>query len=179
MQSKNLPSQLPFLPGNIYADPTITRYHKTQLLNVRDGAIQGKLQNQLDILYECFRENHKLARKYQPGLAQIHERRQPIDPHWHSSKKTIGERCHSQDRPQVAQIRPTSEYLPYLIYIKSHYLIPTRSSNSTLTSKKLLLRTPTKTSESENALYITTWKMIPFTSLRSVLKTPASPKAYS
>lgn len=38
----NLPSQLPFLPGNSYADPTITRYHKTQLLNVRDGAMQGK-----------------------------------------------------------------------------------------------------------------------------------------
>lgn len=39
----NLPSQLPFLPGNSYADPTITRYHKTQLLNVRDGAMQGKI----------------------------------------------------------------------------------------------------------------------------------------
>lgn len=38
----NLPSQLPFLPGNSYADPTITRYHKTQLLNVRDGAMLGK-----------------------------------------------------------------------------------------------------------------------------------------
>ncbi len=25
----SLPSQLPFLPGNSYADPTITRYHKT------------------------------------------------------------------------------------------------------------------------------------------------------
>lgn len=38
----NLPSQLPFLPGNSYADPTITRYHKTQLLGVRDGAMLGK-----------------------------------------------------------------------------------------------------------------------------------------
>lgn len=42
--SKNLPSQLPFLPGNVYADPTITRYHKTQLLNYKDGSNQGKLQ---------------------------------------------------------------------------------------------------------------------------------------
>ena len=25
------------LPGNVYADPTITRYHKTQLLGVKDG----------------------------------------------------------------------------------------------------------------------------------------------
>jgi len=53
MQSKNLPSQLPFLPGNIYADPTITRYHKTQLLNVRDGAIQGKLQFQNQYLIDA------------------------------------------------------------------------------------------------------------------------------
>jgi EF-hand domain-containing protein 1 len=38
----NLPKQLPFLPGNSYADPTITRYHKTQLLGVRDGAMLEK-----------------------------------------------------------------------------------------------------------------------------------------
>ncbi len=44
-QSKNLPGQLPFLPGNSYADPTITRYHKTQLLGVKDGANVGRLQN--------------------------------------------------------------------------------------------------------------------------------------
>mmetsp|Transcript_45806 Transcript_45806/g.33544 ORF Transcript_45806/g.33544 Transcript_45806/m.33544 type:complete len:136 (-) Transcript_45806:1237-1644(-) len=42
MQSKNLPSQLPFLPGNIYSDPTVTRYHKTQLLNLKDGSVQEK-----------------------------------------------------------------------------------------------------------------------------------------
>ena len=42
MQVNNLPSKLPMLPGNVYADPTVTRYHKTQLLGVKDGAIQGK-----------------------------------------------------------------------------------------------------------------------------------------
>lgn len=42
MNSGHQPSQLPFLPGNTYADPTITRYHKTQLLSVKDGIIQGK-----------------------------------------------------------------------------------------------------------------------------------------
>jgi len=26
----------------VYADPTVTRYHKTQLLGVKDGAICGK-----------------------------------------------------------------------------------------------------------------------------------------
>jgi len=30
------------LPGNTFADPTITRYHKTQLLGIKDGTICGK-----------------------------------------------------------------------------------------------------------------------------------------
>lgn len=42
MRATNLPSNLPMLPGNQYADPTVTRYHKTQLLNVKDGAICEK-----------------------------------------------------------------------------------------------------------------------------------------
>ena len=37
MNNKFLPKQLPCLPGNSYADPTITRYHKTQLLGVTNG----------------------------------------------------------------------------------------------------------------------------------------------
>lgn len=44
MQTKgpHLPSSLPFLPGNTAQDPTITRYHKTQLLGVKDGTIVEK-----------------------------------------------------------------------------------------------------------------------------------------
>jgi len=42
---KKFPDKLPFLPGNVYADPTITRYHKTQLLGVRDGIITEKTCN--------------------------------------------------------------------------------------------------------------------------------------
>jgi hypothetical protein len=38
----HLPSNLPFLPGNEQHDPTITRYHKTQLLNAKDGAMLEK-----------------------------------------------------------------------------------------------------------------------------------------
>ena len=38
----NVPNQLPFLPGNVYADPTITRYHKTQILGLTNGIITGK-----------------------------------------------------------------------------------------------------------------------------------------
>ena len=37
MTNKFLPKQLPNLPGNLYADPTVTRYHKTQLLGVVNG----------------------------------------------------------------------------------------------------------------------------------------------
>jgi len=30
------------LPGNVYADPTVTRYHKTQLLGIKDNTICGE-----------------------------------------------------------------------------------------------------------------------------------------
>ena len=42
MKTNYLPSDLPFLPGNSYADPTITRYHKTQLFAIKDHTITGK-----------------------------------------------------------------------------------------------------------------------------------------
>jgi hypothetical protein len=45
MNTTSLPKQLPFLPGNTYADPTITRYHKTQLLAVKLGAMLGKTKH--------------------------------------------------------------------------------------------------------------------------------------
>lgn len=39
----HLPYDLPFLPGNEKQDPTVTRYHKSQLLGVKDGTITEKL----------------------------------------------------------------------------------------------------------------------------------------
>jgi hypothetical protein len=45
MKTNYLPNQLPFLPGNTYADPTINRYHKTQLLGIKDGTITEKTVN--------------------------------------------------------------------------------------------------------------------------------------
>ena len=42
MRGTKLPGSLPMLPGNVYADPTVTRYHKTQLLGIKDGAVCGK-----------------------------------------------------------------------------------------------------------------------------------------
>jgi len=45
MTTTNLPKNLPFLPGNVYADPTVTRYHKTQLLGLQNGTITEKTTN--------------------------------------------------------------------------------------------------------------------------------------
>jgi len=45
MKTNYLPNNLPFLPGNTYADPTITRYHKTQLLGIKDNTITEKTVN--------------------------------------------------------------------------------------------------------------------------------------
>ena len=45
MTSINLPKSLPYLPGNVYADPTVTRYHKTQLLGLQNGVNTGKYLN--------------------------------------------------------------------------------------------------------------------------------------
>ena len=39
----NVPKNLPFLPGMSYADPQVTRYHKTQLLGLQNGIITGTL----------------------------------------------------------------------------------------------------------------------------------------
>lgn len=52
-----MPKQLPFLPGNSYADPTITRYHKTQLFGVKDQIQTGKC---ISLICNSFcRENRK------------------------------------------------------------------------------------------------------------------------
>jgi hypothetical protein len=45
MKTNYLPNNLPFLPGNTYADPTITIYHKTQLLGIKDNTITEKTVN--------------------------------------------------------------------------------------------------------------------------------------
>jgi hypothetical protein len=45
MKTNYLPKDLPFLPGNSYADPKITSYHKTQLLGIQDGVITEKVTN--------------------------------------------------------------------------------------------------------------------------------------
>jgi hypothetical protein len=70
MKTNFLPNKLPFLPGNTYADPTITRYHKTQLLGIKDGTITGMvfkfnlIQIQICNSFLIYRENCKFIRKH-------------------------------------------------------------------------------------------------------------------
>ena len=64
MKAPNLPSQLPFLPGNTAQDPKITRYHKTQQLQLKDGTCLEKtlaIQEDVDeYLLEAMREGRPL-----------------------------------------------------------------------------------------------------------------------
>jgi hypothetical protein len=64
MKTTNLPNSLPFLPGNVYADPTITRYHKTQLLGLTNGIITGKSFKFAVTHADSFRKNHGPARAH-------------------------------------------------------------------------------------------------------------------
>jgi len=45
MAQANIPKNLPFLPGMSYADPTLTRYHKTQIMGLTNGVITEKTTN--------------------------------------------------------------------------------------------------------------------------------------
>lgn len=36
----NLPSQVPFLPGNVFHDPFKKNFHKTQQFSLIDGSVQ-------------------------------------------------------------------------------------------------------------------------------------------
>jgi hypothetical protein len=58
------------LPGNIYADPTVTRYHKTQLLGIKDNTICGKLTKQCPI---------KLLNPFFCAIEQTRALKEPID----------------------------------------------------------------------------------------------------
>ena len=65
METKpHLPKSLTFLPGNEKQDPTVTRYHKTQLLGVKDGTIVEKttaLKEEQDYaLLQSMREGNPL-----------------------------------------------------------------------------------------------------------------------
>jgi hypothetical protein len=87
MQTTHLPKQLPFLPGNSYADPTITRYHKTQLLGFRDGTMLGKLIQKgeaMDLIKWKFREDCQSPGEHRPRTVEIHARWRPNEAHRNS-----------------------------------------------------------------------------------------------
>lgn len=66
---RNLPANLPMLPGNQYADPTITRYHKAQLMNsAADGAMLGKCF----LAHVPHREDDESDRERKPRPLAIH-----------------------------------------------------------------------------------------------------------
>ena len=109
------------LPGNIYADPTITRYHKTQLLGVKDGAIQGKsyfrqlsvstqMADALHFLSFCRKDDY-YARIDRPISPPINARRRSSRSYWRPKARTVGERRRSEDCTQVAEARQTGKFL--------------------------------------------------------------------
>jgi hypothetical protein len=57
------PKELPMLPGNVYSDPFVTRYHKTQVFDRKNGVNTGKLSEMPS--NHSIRENHQLAREHQ------------------------------------------------------------------------------------------------------------------
>jgi hypothetical protein len=41
MKPANIPSQLPFFPGNSFTDPYKTKFNKTHVLDMKSGAQTG------------------------------------------------------------------------------------------------------------------------------------------
>jgi hypothetical protein len=79
-------TKVPFLPGTTYADPTITRYHKTQLLGVKDGVQTEKTVNlQEDVnpdLLESLRETRPMGGTYVSRRGQQQDAIPKIAPKW-------------------------------------------------------------------------------------------------
>jgi len=41
MKPANIPKELPYLPGNMFADPLKTKFNKTHVFDVKSGAQTG------------------------------------------------------------------------------------------------------------------------------------------
>lgn len=87
MKTNYLPNALPFLPGNIYADPTITRYHKTQLLGIKDNTICEKTVNlQENVNPELLASMREGVPLHLTGIPerpdQVNDAIPPIAPKW-------------------------------------------------------------------------------------------------
>ncbi len=62
MKTTTMPNSLPFLPGNVYSDPTITRYHKTHLLDLKNGIITGKSFKFAVTFLLTFQKKHRTSK---------------------------------------------------------------------------------------------------------------------
>ena len=72
MKTTSMPNSLPFLPGNVYSDPTITRYHKTHLLDLKNGIITGKSFKSAVTLANLCRKNDGTPGTHQPRTSYKH-----------------------------------------------------------------------------------------------------------
>jgi hypothetical protein len=90
----HLPNSLPFLPGNERQDPCITRYHKTQLLNVKSGAMVEKVtaykENQDNTLLESMRSGAPMKLTGMPQRPKAENDAVPrIPPTWLKNDRQV------------------------------------------------------------------------------------------
>jgi hypothetical protein len=105
MKTTNKPQSLPFLPGNVYGDPTITRYHKTQLFGIKDGTITGKsLLVVTKMADPQFRKDSQFTGKHQRRTPDLNARRQCNWSHWCPQTSQARKRLDTQSRASVAQV---------------------------------------------------------------------------
>lgn len=83
----HLPDALPMLPGNGSQDPKVTRYHKTQLLNHKDGACIEKtkfIEEPVDeTLLQSMREGKPLKMSSVPAREKtVNDGVPRVSPQW-------------------------------------------------------------------------------------------------
>ena len=161
-----MPASLPMLPGNVYADPTVTRYHKTQLLGVKDNTIVGKwshlrcqslsfiwiLRQRLMFdrykiiemshhLYLCSlncREDCHLERARRPIYSDLHAWGSAPEPHWSAAPSRPIERRHPKGRSQVAETRSSGKDLLHIFLYVHHTWHPGRAGGARGRCRSLL-----------------------------------------
>ena len=101
---------LPLLPGNVYADPYVTRHHKTQIMGLTNGVITGKYRWLFALTFE-HREHQQPARGHKRRHAAVHARRRCHWPRRYQQSRTTHQRRCPQRCPRLAQTRQTGKYL--------------------------------------------------------------------
>ena len=86
------PSSLPFLPGNVYSDPTVTKYHKSQLLQHKDGSVQENTILKQEVnseLLESMKRGEPLKLSNIPDRPKLTNEAVPADPIWLRHDKQV------------------------------------------------------------------------------------------